>query len=48
MEKAELVGLGVIFLTMWFYGFGYVFVQALDCSIPDIELTGIRLTGTNQ
>ena len=41
----ELIGLCLILLTMCFYGFGYVFVQALDSAIPDIELNGIRLIG---
>ena len=45
MKSTELIGLGLIFLAMWFYCFGFSFVQALDCSIPDIELNGIRLLG---
>ena len=38
-------GIGAIILASWFYGFGYLFVQALGDSIPDIELNAFRLTG---
>ncbi len=44
-DKQLYIGIGAIFLASWLYGFGYLFVQALGDSIPDIELNALRLMG---
>ena len=45
MDLQELSGIAFLLVDVWMYGFGFVFVQALDMSIPEIELNALRLLG---
>ncbi len=45
MSTQILTGIGLTVTSAWLYGFGTVFVQALDQTIPVFELNTLRLTG---
>ncbi len=44
-EKQAGFGICCVVLSSWLFGFGYIFVQALDNRIPELELNAIRLGG---
>ena len=45
MDLHEVAGMLILCVEVWLYGFGYICVQELDKSLPDIQLNALRLSG---